>query len=66
MLLGKGGRAKVICAATAKSHAWVGNDWLAERLAMGHGSYVSGLVNRIRRDKKEQKTLKRDEKIWKI
>ena len=42
------------------------NDWLAERLAMGHGSYVSSLVNRIRRDQKEQKTLKKYEGLWKI
>ncbi len=63
MLLRKGDCGKVICAATAKSHAAVGNDWLAERLAMGHGSYVSSLANRIRRDKKEQNTLKKHEQI---
>ncbi len=54
MLLRKVDRCKEICAAIAKSHTAVGNDWLAERLAMGHGPCVSSLVNRIRRDKKEQ------------
>ncbi len=66
MLLRKGDCGKMICAAIAKSHAAVGNDWLAECLATGHGSYVSSLVNRIRRNKKEQKTLEKHEKIWKI
>ncbi len=58
-LLKKGDRRKVICAAVAKSRTAVGNDWLAERLAMGHNSYVSTLVQRIRRDKKEEKTLRK-------
>jgi putative transposase len=66
MLLRKSDRRKVICAAIAKGGTTVGNDWLAERLAMGHGSYVSTLVQRMRRDKKEEKTLKRYEKIQKI
>jgi putative transposase len=66
MLLRKGDRGKVICAAIARGRTAVSNDWLAERLAMGHGSYVSSLVNRISRDKKEQKALKKYEKLWKI
>ena len=57
--LEKGDRRKVICAAIAKGRTAVGNEWLAERLAMGHGSYVSTLVQRIRRDKKEQGILKK-------
>lgn len=36
---------------------WVGCEWLVDRLAMGHGSYVNSLVIRIRRDKSERKTL---------
>ena len=63
MLLKKGDRSKVICAAIAKGRTAVGNEWLAERLAMGHGSYVSTLVQRIRRDQKEQKILKMYEDI---
>ena len=63
MLLKKGDRRKVICAAIAKDRTAVGNEWLAERLAMGHGSYVSTLVQRIRRDKKEQRILKKYETI---
>ena len=59
MLLKKGDRRKVICAAIAKDRTAVGNEWLAERLAMGHGSYVSTLVHRIRRDKKEKRFLKK-------
>ena len=58
ILLKKGDRRKVICAAVAKGRTAVGNDWLAERLAMGHPSYVSTLVQRIRQDKKEQKIPK--------
>ena len=53
----------MICAAIAKGKTAVGNEWLAERLVMGHGSYVSTLVQRIRRDKKEQKVLKKYEDV---
>ena len=63
MLLKKGDRRKVICATIAKGRTAVGNDWLAERLAMGHGSYVSTLVQRMRRDKKEQRILKKYDNI---
>ena len=63
MLLKKGDRRKVICAAIVRSRTAVGNDWLAERLAMGHPSYVSTLVQRIRRNEKEQKTLKKYDSI---
>lgn len=62
-LLKKGDRRKVICAAVAKGRTAVSNDWLAERLAMGHSSYVSTLVQRIRRDKKEGKTLRKYDTI---
>lgn len=63
MLLKKGDRRKVICAAIAKGRTAVGNEWLAERLGMGHGSYVSSLVQRIRRDKREQRVLRKYEII---
>jgi hypothetical protein len=65
-LLKKGDRSKVICTAIAKGRPAVGNDWLVERLGMGHGSYVSTLIQRIRRDKKEQGVLRKYENIWKI
>jgi putative transposase len=63
MLMKKGDRRKVICAAVVKGRTAVGNDWLAERLAMGHGSYVSTLVHRIRRDKKELRMLNKYDRI---
>jgi hypothetical protein len=59
----KGDRRKVICAAVAKGRTAVANDWLAGRLAMGHGSYVSTLVQRIRRDNKAQRTLEKYDKL---
>lgn len=37
-LLRKSDRRKVICAAIAKGNTALENDWLAKRLAMGHGS----------------------------
>jgi hypothetical protein len=63
ILLKKGDRRKVICAAVAKGRTSVGNDWLAERLAMGHPSYVRTLVQRIRQNKKEQKIPRKYESI---
>ena len=42
-----------------------GNDWLAARLAMGHGAYASNLINRMRRDRNESKYFKKAENIWK-
>lgn len=62
-LLKKSDRRKVICAAVAKSRTAVSNDWLAERLSMGHPSYVSTLVQRVRRDKKEQRILKKYDQV---
>lgn len=64
-LLKKGDRNKLICAVIAKGKTTVGNERLAERLAMGHGSSVSTLVQRIRRDKKEQSALRKYESIRK-
>ena len=39
MLMKKGDRNKVICAAIARSNTAVANDWLSERLAMGHSAH---------------------------
>jgi hypothetical protein len=59
MLLKKGDHRKVICAAVVKGRTAVSNDWIAKRLVMGLPSYASTLVQRIRRDKKEQTILKK-------
>ena len=56
---------KVVCAALVKSRTAVGNDWIAERLAMGHPASMSQLVHRMCRDPKEAKRLKRHEKTLK-
>lgn len=64
MLLKKGDRKKVICAAIAKRNTNVNNEWLAKRLCMGHSAYVSNLVNRMRKDAKDLKILEKHEKIF--
>ena len=40
----------------------VPNEWLAARLAMGHASYVSTLVNRTLRDAKARRMVERLER----
>ena len=51
------------CAALAKCHTAVGNEWIGKRLAMGHSADVSTSVNRMR---KSPKGLKKYEKLlWK-
>jgi len=39
----------------------VGNDWIAERLAMGHPASISQHVNRKRKDPKAARQLKKHE-----
>ena len=58
-MMKKGDRNKVVCAAIARSNTAVANDWLSERLAMGHSAYVSSLVNRIRQSKDDARVLKK-------
>jgi hypothetical protein len=41
------------------------NKWLASGLVLGHPASMSQLVNRLRKDKKNQKSLKKHEKILK-
>jgi len=65
MLLRKGDPRKVACAALVKAPTTVSNEWIAERLAMGHPASMSQLVHRMRREPKEGKRLKRYEKILK-
>lgn len=56
---------KVICAALVKRRTAVSNDWITERLAMGHPASMSQHVNRMRRERKAAKLLKRHEKTLK-
>ena len=66
MRLRKGDFNKVICAALAKRHTAVGNEWLGKRLGMGHSAHVSHLVNRMRKSAKDIKILmKYDNLLWK-
>ena len=66
MRMRKGDRNKVICAALAKRHTAVGNEWLGKRLGMGHSAHVSHLVNRMRKSAKDIKILmKYDNLLWK-
>ena len=48
---------KVVCAALIKSRTAVANDWIAQRLAMGHPASMSQLVNRLRRIPKAARQL---------
>jgi REP element-mobilizing transposase RayT len=64
-LLRKGDPRKVICAALVKGLTSVKNDWLANRLCMGHPAAMSQLVNRARKDPKNLKILKKHEKTFK-
>jgi hypothetical protein len=65
VLLRKGDSRKVICAALAKEHTSMKNDWLAKRLCMGHPAAMSQLVNRARTDPANLKILKKLEKTFK-
>jgi len=56
---------KVMCAALVKGRTAMSNEWLAKRLAMGHPASRTQLVNRLRKDGKNQKTLNKHEKILK-
>ena len=52
---------KVVCAALVKRRTSVSNDWLAERLTMGHPASLSQQVNRMRKEPKAAKQLKKHE-----
>ena len=58
-LLKKNDPGKVTCAALVRRRTEVPNEWLAVRLAMGHASYVSALVNRTLRDAKARRVVER-------
>jgi REP element-mobilizing transposase RayT len=56
---------KVLCAALLKRRTSVSNEWIAERLAMGHPASMSQHVNRIRMDSKAARILKKHEQALK-
>ena len=64
-LLKKSDPRKVICAAMVKAQTSVSNEWIVQRLAMGHPASMSQRVHRIRRDVKASKKLLSYEKLLK-
>jgi len=64
-LLKKSDPRKVICAAMVKARTSVSNEWIVQRLAMGHPASMSQGVHRMRRDVKASKKLLSYEKILK-
>ena len=48
--LRKNDPSKVLCAAMVKNRTAVPNEWITERLAMGHPASMSQLVHRLRKD----------------
>ena len=65
VLLKKGDPRKVACAALVKARTTVSNDWIAQRLVMGHPASMSQVVHRMRRNPKESKRLIGYEKLLK-
>jgi len=63
--LRKGDPRKVVCAALVKGNTSMTNEWLAERLCMGHPAAMSQLVNRMRKTPDGIKAMKKYEKIFK-
>ncbi len=61
-LLKKSDSRKIACAAVVKARTSVSNDWIVQRLAMGHPASMSQMVNRMQRDPMEKKQLKGYEK----
>jgi hypothetical protein len=56
---------KVVCAARVKRRTSVGNEWIAERLAMGYPASMSQHVNRMLKEPKAAKQLKMYEQTLK-
>lgn len=61
ILLKQGDLHKVACAALVKARTAVCNNWIAQRLAMGHPASMSRHLHRMRRDPEEGDGLKRYE-----
>jgi hypothetical protein len=51
----------VVCAALVKRRTSVRNEWIAEGLAMGHPASMSQHVNRMRKEPKAARQLKKHE-----
>ena len=56
---------KLVCAALVKRRTSVSNEWIAERLAMGHPASMSQHVNRMRKDPKTARQMKKHEQTLK-
>lgn|GEM_PF-4691121 len=56
---------KVLCAAMVKNRTAVPNEWITERMAMGHPASMSQLVHRLRKDSYAANQLKKYEKTLK-
>ena len=63
--LRKGDPRKVLCAALVKGRTSMKNEWLVNRLCMGHPAAMSQLVSRARKDPKTLKIMKKYEKTFK-
>lgn len=63
--LRKGDVKKVVCAALVKRRTFVSNQWIADRLAMGHPASMSQHVNRMIKDPRAERKLKRYDRILK-
>ena len=61
----KGDRAKVLVAALLKKRTAIGNNWIAERLSMGHPGSVSRLVVAASKNAKHESELKKLIKLLK-
>jgi hypothetical protein len=55
----------VVCAALVKRRTSVRNEWIAEGLAMGHPASMSQHVNRMRKEPKAARQLKKHEQALK-
>ena len=55
----KGDRAKVLIAVLLRKRTAIGNNWIAERLSMGHPGSVSRLVVTASKDAKHESELKK-------
>jgi uncharacterized FAD-dependent dehydrogenase len=53
--------AGVVCTALVKRRTSVSNEWITERLAIGHPASMSQHVNRMRKEPKAARQLKKHE-----
>jgi hypothetical protein len=55
----------MVCSALVKRRTSVSNEWIAERLAMGHPASMSQHVNRMRNGPKPARQMKKQEQALK-